>query len=576
VPTSSAPATARPSPAPESPKAEATPGKTPEPGQPGASQPSAAANPAAAAAAKKALDAEKEKARQAAAEAVPVEVSPVIRGPISAFLSFNSTLETEAMVDIFPQASGQVEELHAEEGKLVKAGDPLLKIEDRELRVDAEETQANYDHELLAFSRNEDLFKRNLITKQEFDDKRFQLEQIRLRLERAKLKLSYATVRAPFDGVIASREAQVGARVGSGAKVFSMVKLDEIVARVFVPGRYLPVVALNQAAVVSAEVLSNKTFTGWVKRISPVIDPKSGTFKVTIGVKGEKPNDLPPGLFVSVRVITDTRPAAVLIPKRALVYEGGERFVYTIVKDKAVKRKIAVGYEDPQNVEALSGFELGTPVIVLGQATLKDGAAVRIVNAPVAAATGPAPAGDSPVRTARASALTSRVFFHEHRSEKFPAGRIALCVHGQTPGLNPHGRAGGGRVRLGLLPAARADVDAEHELSHAHRADRLSRHRAGGNGDRGLAAAGATTRHHSEARIAQLDFEGGPVRRHPRVPVENGHEPRGAGRAREDRPAKTARWHGAAAAAALRSVAGSNPAPGARGPAVTLRAALPG
>jgi membrane fusion protein (multidrug efflux system) len=173
------------------------------------------------------------------------------------------------------------------------------------------------------------------------------------------------------------------------------VKLDDIVARVFVPGRYLPIVAENQPAVVTSEFLPDRAFTGWVKRISPVIDPKSGTFKVTVGVKGEKPNDLPPGLFVGVRVITDTRNNAVLIPKRAVVYEGGERYVFLVINDHAVKRKLAVGYEDPQNIEAASGIEAGATVIVLGQNGLKDGAAVRMVNAvaPIPQASDDDPAG---------------------------------------------------------------------------------------------------------------------------------------------------------------------------------------
>jgi membrane fusion protein (multidrug efflux system) len=132
---------------------------------------------------------------------------------------------------------------------------------------------------------------------------------------------------------------------------------------------------------VTSEFLPDRSFKGWVKRISPVIDPKSGTFKVTVGVRGDKPSDLPPGLFVGVRIVTDTRPDAVLIPKRAVVYEGGERYVFTVVKDRAVKKKLTVGFEDPSNVEALSGFEVGTAVIVLGQSGLKDGQLVRSVNA---------------------------------------------------------------------------------------------------------------------------------------------------------------------------------------------------
>lgn len=160
-----------------------------------------------------------------------------------------------------------------------------------------------------------------------------------------------------------------------------MVKLDDIVARVFVPGRYLAIVALDQPAVVTSEFIPDKSFKGWVKRISPVIDPKSGTFKVTVGVRGDKPAELPPGLFVGVRVITDTRPNAVLIPKRAVVYEGGERYVFTVANDLASKRKLVAGFEDPQNIEAVSGIEPGSEVIVVGHSGLKDGASVRAVNA---------------------------------------------------------------------------------------------------------------------------------------------------------------------------------------------------
>jgi membrane fusion protein (multidrug efflux system) len=350
----------------------------------GATPPGTATNATAAnaATAKRAADAEKDKARQAAAEMVPVETAPVVRGPISAFLSFNSTLDTEAAVDIYPQSSGQVELLFVEEGHVVKEGAPLLKIEDRELRVDVEDATTNYEHLQQAFARMEDLFKRNLINKQDYDDQRFQIDQARLKLERAKIRLSYATVTAPFAGVISSRDTQIGARVGTGSKVFSMVKLDDIVARVFVPGRYLSIVAENQPAIVTSEFLPDRIFKGWVKRISPVIDPKSGTFKVTVGVRGEKPTDLPPGLFVGVRVITDTRDSAVLIPKRAVVYEGGERYVFEVVKDRAVKRKLTAGYEDPQNIEAVSGFAVGAKVIVLGHSGLKDGAMVRAVNDP--------------------------------------------------------------------------------------------------------------------------------------------------------------------------------------------------
>jgi membrane fusion protein (multidrug efflux system) len=270
-----------------------------------------------------------------------------------------------------------------EEGRMVKEGEALLKIEDRELRVDLEESEANFEQLQRNFARTEDLYERKLINRQDYETQKNTLELARLRFERAKIRLAYTTVKAPFAGVIASRDTQLGARVSAGTKVFSMVKLDDIVAKVYVPGRYLPIVAEKQPAVVTSEFLPDRSFKGWVKRISPVIDPKSGTFKVTVGVRGERPADLPPGLFVNVRIITDTRPAAILLPKRAVIYEGGDRYVFAIVNDRAVKRKLAAGFEDPDLIEALSGFVVGTPVIVLGQSGLKDGSLVRSVNKPL-------------------------------------------------------------------------------------------------------------------------------------------------------------------------------------------------
>jgi membrane fusion protein (multidrug efflux system) len=384
APTAAAPKAA--SPAPGAPVAgkDAAP-KTPPAGAPATAvaTPAPGAAPAApgASSGSRRSDPERERSRPGSIEKVPVETAPVVRGPISAFLAFNTTLETEAMVDIYPQTTGQVESLLVEEGKIVRAGDPLLKIDDSELRIDADESRANYEQLKRNHARSEDLYARKLINRQDFENQSYQLEQARLRFERATVRHSYATVRAPFDGVVATREVQVGARVAAGTKLFSMVKLDEIVGRVFVPGRYLQVVALDQPAVVTSEFLADRVFKGWVKRISPVIDPKSGTFKVTVGVRGDKPAELPPGLFVSVRIVTDTRPAAVLVPKRAIVYEGGERYFFTVASEIASKRKLQAGYEDPQNIEAIAGVEPGAQVIVVGHAGLKDGAAVRTVNA---------------------------------------------------------------------------------------------------------------------------------------------------------------------------------------------------
>ena len=319
-------------------------------------------------------DGEKKKA-----EPIPVQIASVSRGPIAATLAFNSTLETEATVDLFPQVAGQVETLLVEEGDFVKAGDPLVQIDAREWRVDAEEAQVNLERETANFARSESLYQRNLINQQEYENAKFQLQQMRLRHERAKIQLDHATVRAPFDGVISEREVQVGARVGNNTKLFSLVSLQDMVARVFVPGRYLPDIAKGQTATITSEFIPDRNFEGWVKRISPVIDPQSGTFKVTVGMSNPE-HDVLPGLFVKATIVTEEKETALLVPKRAIVYDGGNQFIFTVRDGEAHRLPLAAGFETPDTVELLSGLEEGDPVIILGQSGLKDESPVKVVN----------------------------------------------------------------------------------------------------------------------------------------------------------------------------------------------------
>ncbi len=217
-----------------------------------------------------------------AVEAVPVEADLVRVGPISSYLVFNSTIETEEAVQVFPQVSGLVERIAAEEGDRVEAGDILLYIEDEQLRINYQEAKVNLEFQEGNFRRNEEMFKRKLLSDQDYETKRFEVEQARLRYDRARLELKHAKVVAPFSGVITERYVQVGARVSSGSQLYDLIKLDDMIARVFVPGQYLMQVAKGQRATIGSDFLPNKQFDGWVKRISPVVDPRSGTFKVTV------------------------------------------------------------------------------------------------------------------------------------------------------------------------------------------------------------------------------------------------------------------------------------------------------
>ena len=313
-------------------------------------------------------------------DAVPVETAPAVVDSISSFLLFSSTIETEAAVEIHPQVSGLVKALAAEEGDHVVQGDVLVRLDDDQARLESEESEVNYRHLESRYNRTQEMYRRKLISTQDYEDQLLQLEQARLRRDKASLALAHTVIRAPFSGVITARQVQLGGRVAPGAKLFDLVKLEDMISRVFVPGRYLSAVKIRQRAVVESEFLEGMSFEGHVKRISPVVDPKSGTFKVTIGLR-DRWKHLRPGIFVNVRIITDTHLDAVLVPKQAVVYDGGDQYVFVVEDSTATKIRLDAGFENSQYVEALSLIEPDTPIIVVGQNGLKDQARVKVVNA---------------------------------------------------------------------------------------------------------------------------------------------------------------------------------------------------
>jgi membrane fusion protein (multidrug efflux system) len=313
------------------------------------------------------------------AEAVPVETAPATSGDISSFLSFNSTLETEAAVEIYPRIGGLVEALEGEEGDWVASGDTLLRINDDELRLAFRESEVNLHHLEAGFERTQEMFQRQLVSEQDYENAKLEIEQARLGCQKARLALEHTRVCAPFSGVIAERHVQVGSRVEPGTRLFALVKLDEMLARVFVPGQHLTSIRTGQKAIITSDFLEDRRFAGWVKRISPVVDPKSGTFKVTVGIEASQEH-LRPGIFVNVEIVTDTHENAVLVPKEAVVYDGGDRYVFVVEGTTASRVKLDAGFENSRFIEALSLIQPDTPIIVVGQNGLKDKARVKIVN----------------------------------------------------------------------------------------------------------------------------------------------------------------------------------------------------
>ena len=120
------------------------------------------------------------------------------------------------------------------------------------------------------------------------------------------------------------------------------------------------------------------TVPGRVERISPIVDQASGTVKVTVAIE-PKPG-FRPGAFVRVDIRTDTKSDAIVIPKRALIEEDGQNYVYVAQNDTAKRMKVELGYQREGMVEIRNGVSPGQSVVVAGQGALKEGGKIKVLS----------------------------------------------------------------------------------------------------------------------------------------------------------------------------------------------------
>ena len=314
-------------------------------------------------------------------DAIPVAALPMFRGRIESVLRFSTNLEAESRVDVLSEAERHVTELLVEEGDRVRAGQTLLLLEDEAQRTALRRVESQLDRSRLEFERQARLFEQDLISEQTYNQARYDTEQLELALEDAERELSYATVLAPISGVVTERLVNVGDHVETHAKLFQIVDFDSIVARVFVPERQLPGLFVGQPARVLAQSLDGSR-QAKVERISPVVDPRSGTVKVTLDIPGNQ--DLLPGMYVEVDLVAAVEDDALLAPKRALVYDQEQVFVFRVVENaegpRAERLLVSILIESEDVVQLAGDLAEGQRLIVAGQAGLKDGARVRLLD----------------------------------------------------------------------------------------------------------------------------------------------------------------------------------------------------
>ena len=216
------------------------------------------------------------------------------------------TVAANLMVDrdltIGTRVDGVIESIEADRGTLVKKGQPLATMDQREFDLDRRAAEETLKVSLTDFRRYEELHRQELASQAELEQKKAQYELARVEAEKAKLVIDRSVIRAPFDGVVVERFARVGQKVliDENVPLFRVAALEPLLARVYLPEGALATVRPGSRVSVTAPEFPGVASVGKVSFVSPVTDAASGTVETIVEVAPDARRVLRPGMAVEI------------------------------------------------------------------------------------------------------------------------------------------------------------------------------------------------------------------------------------------------------------------------------------
>lgn len=348
----------------------------------------------------------------------PVRVTHhrIERGVMASEVMGTGTLEARVQATISPKIAGRVEKVSVDQGDRVSAGQPLVRLDDAELRqqvaiaeaslaasraaverieTDRERTAAVLDQARKEHDRVQTLASRDAATRQSLDraaealavaqaglaqsdasiaEAEKEVVAAEKTLEYHRARLDDTRIAAPFEGLIVARHRESGDVVVPGSPVLTLISTEELWVSAWVDETAIDELAPGQLARVVFRSEPDRHYSGSVTRIGREIDRETREFIVEVRVL-ELPKNWAVGQRAEVYIETGQTEKAVLIPAQAVVWQEGEPGVYVDSGGRAAWRPIELGLRNREIVEAVQGVGPGEVVVtpVDPKARLADG-----------------------------------------------------------------------------------------------------------------------------------------------------------------------------------------------------------
>ena len=340
---------------------------------------------------------------QAAAQAetfgaTPVKVFKVRRERITEKITYTGTLEAWTKINITPEVGGKIVRIHVQEGDRVAKDQLLAELETESIRLQLKQAEAGVAvaeasraDALRNKERMDRLIKENAVSEMQrekiqlaYDAAAAQLEQARAGLNLARHALDVSIMKAPFAGVIASKNAEVGDVInpmmggfgGGVGGVLTLMDYSRIKVAVAVSPQDSGRIRKGQEAILRVGSSPGREFRGSVRVVNLTADPLSKKFGVE--VLFDNPDAaLRPGTFGDLVFEVQSHENALVVPQIAVLENT---YVFVAEDGKAVKKNVALGIQNTTMIEVLDGLAEGALVVVEGNFGLEEGAAVQVLE----------------------------------------------------------------------------------------------------------------------------------------------------------------------------------------------------
>lgn len=303
-----------------------------------------------------------------------VEVISATSKDVAQESSYSSTVEAFATNNIMPQAGGRIRKINAEVGDYVTKGQVLAEMD----RLQLEQLELQIQNDEIEFKRLKALYEEGGLSQSDFETAEL---GYKVRKTNYQNLLENTILRTPITGFVTARNFDQGDMFSMSAPLFTVQQVVPVKLLVGISESEYTKVKKGQSVAIKADALPGRSFTGKVERLYPTIDAATHTFRAEVHVANTD-RVLRPGMYARVTVNYGSN-HSIVVPDLCIVkQEGtGQRFVYLLKADNTVSYvPVTLGRHIGMEYEVLEGISEGDQVVYKGQAALKDGVKVVVLN----------------------------------------------------------------------------------------------------------------------------------------------------------------------------------------------------